>query len=146
MTEAEATQAILEQWEDGWDPLHPEDPSDPEHVPYTYTNEAFTSDALGDLGAWARVTVRHSTANQASMGSAPNRKFDRRGVVIVQLFAPIDAGTLLLAELADDVRTALEGYRSGELLLHEGATSDIPDDGAWAQKSVTIQFRYTDTR
>lgn len=146
MTEAEATQAILEAWEDGWDPLHPEDPDDPEHVPYTYDNEVFDTGSLGDLGAWARVSIRHSTGRQATMGSAPSRKFERRGFIMVQLFAPIDQGRTLLSELADDVRTALEGVRSSELLIHEGVTEESPSDGRWAMSVVTLPFRYTQTR
>lgn len=158
MNQSESRLAILQQWETGWDALHPADPVDPEDpatfVPYTYDNEAFTTDALGRLGAWVRVAIQDSTRQQATMGSAPSRKFETRGRVFVQIFTPIDAGQALQATLADDVRTVLEGVRLGDLLLYDGVTrgenwfttGPSRTDGVWAQATVVIEFKYTDTR
>lgn len=145
MTEKQAIEAIYEQWESGWEALHPASPSDPDHVPFSLRNEA-DNPAPGALGAWARVSVIHTTAEQVTQGSAPNRKFDRRGNVFVQLFAPLNAGVALLAELADDVRTALANRGLGELNLYEGRTVEVPEDGIWAMTTVVIPFRYTDMR
>jgi hypothetical protein len=146
VTELEAIQAILGQWETGWDALHPQDTDDPDCVPYTYTNESFSTDQLGDLGAWARVSIIHTSASQLTQGSAPYRKWERRGNVFVQLFAPINQGAATLAELSDDVRTALEGHRLENLNLYEGRTEEVPDDGAWSRRVVVVRFRYVDTR
>ena len=151
MTEREAIEAILLRWQDEWEALHPSpvmptDPLDLDHVPWTTGNEAFASDALGVLGAWARIHVIHTSADQTTQGSAPSRKFERRGQIYVQLFAPIDAGRALLAELADDVRTAIEGVRAGDLRTYAGRTEELPDDGAWAMTVIAIPFAYTDTR
>jgi len=154
MNEQQANLAILQQWESGWDALHPQDTSAPEYVPYTYDNEAFDTDALGDLGAWVRLTIQHSTRRQRTMGSAPNRKYECRGRVFVTLFAPVDNGRALIAQLADDVRTVMEGQRLGDLLLDDAttrgenwfATGPTREDGVWAQATVVVEFRYTDTR
>lgn len=146
MTEVEAIQAILERWEDGWDVIHPTDPAAPAHVPYTYTSETFRPDELGDLGAWCRVSIIHTSAQQLTMGSSPNRKWERRGNAIVQVFAPLDRGRLLASELADDVRAVLEGQRLGDLLLYEGRTEEGGEDGAWWMVAVVVSFRYTDHR
>lgn len=146
MTEVEAVQAILEQWEDGWDALHPLDPDAEGHVPYTYVNETYTTDHLGDLGAWVRVTIQHTTSEQATMGSVGIRKWHRRGNVLVQVFTPIDSGRLLASELADDVRTVLEGYRASDLNLYAGTTGESDEDGAWLMTTVVVPFRYVSTR
>jgi hypothetical protein len=152
MTEAEAIQAILAQWEDVWDTLHPHE--DPEWVPYTYDNEAFTTDALGDLGSWVRVTIQMSTRQQTTQGGPPYRKFDNKGRIFVTIFTPIDAGRALRARLADDVRTALEGQRLGDLLLYDGVTrgedwfgtGPAREGGIWSMSTVVIEFRFTETR
>jgi hypothetical protein len=146
MTEAEATQLILARWEDEWDILHPPDGGDPAYVPYTYTSEGFATDALGDLGSWVRLTIRHTTSKQLTQGSAPYRKWERRGLILVQLFAPIDQGVGALATLAGDVRTCLEGYRAEDLNLYEATTADEREDGVWAMKTLSIRFRYVETR
>lgn len=146
MTEAQAIQAILAQWESGWDDLHPQSSADPDYVPYTYTNEAFEPASLGDLGAWARVSIVHTAGAQVTQGSAPSRKFERRGNVFVQLFAPIDNGVAVLAGLSDDVRTTLEGQRLEDLNLYEGRTEELPEDGIWARRVIVVRFRYVDTR
>jgi hypothetical protein len=146
MTEIEAINAILSQWKTGWQALHPTSESDPQYVPWTTTNEDFAPDQLGALGAWARISVQHTAAEQATMGSAPSRKFERRGNVFVQLFAPKNNGVALLATLAEDVRTVLEGGRLGEVNIYAGRTVELPEDGVWAMATVILPFRYTRTR
>lgn len=146
MTEREAIEAIYEQWESGWETLHPASQADPAHVPYTFRNEAFTPDTLGSLGAWARLSVIHTRAEQITFGDVGTRKFERRGNVFVQLFAPIDQGVGVLADLAQDVRATLEGQRLEELNLKAARTEELPEDGGWAAVVVVVEFRYTDTR
>ena len=146
VTELEAINAILSRWKTGWEALHPSSLSDPQYVPWTTTNEDFAPDQLGALGAWARISVQHTVAAQTTMGSAPNRKFERRGNVFVQLFAPKNAGVALLATLAEDVRSALEGERVNGLNVYAGRTIEVPEDGAWAMSTVVLPFRYTRIR
>jgi hypothetical protein len=146
VTEREAIEAILQRWEDEWEALHPADTGDLDCVPWYAGNEAHDPADLGALGAWARINVIHTVAEQTTHGSAPSRKWERRGNIFVQLFAPIDAGVGLLAELADDVRTALEGFRSGALCTYGGRTQEGAEDGVWAMSTVVVSFRYTETR
>jgi hypothetical protein len=145
MTEREAIEAMLAQWETGWDEFHPQDPGDPDYVPYTYKNEDYQADQLGDLGAWARVTILHTSSKQITMGST--RKFERRGTVTVQLFGPIGSGGEgPMAQLCDNARTALEGKRLGVVNLY--AASPVPqvEQPPWARATLVIPFRYTETR
>ena len=112
MTEREAIEAILGQWKTGWASAYPS-------VPWTTRNEQFTTDGLT---SWVRITVSHTTSDQTTCGSAPSRKFERRGNVFVQLFAPVDAGYGTLADYAQTVRTVLEGVRLDGLLLYAART------------------------
>lgn len=155
MTEREAIEAIYQRWAEGWAARHPSDPNDPNYVPYTFDNEEFSKDTLGQLGSWARVTVQMSTREQATMGSAPNRKFENNGRVFVQLFTPVNQGRALRATLADDVREALEGRSIDELQLHEATTrgenwfsTGPASEGSsgWSMSTIVVEFRYTETR
>jgi hypothetical protein len=146
VTEREAIEAIYGQWESAWESLHPPSQSDPAHVPFTFRNESYSPDALGQLGAWARISVIHTVAEQITFGDVGTRKFERRGNVFVQLFAPVAEGVGTLADLAQDARTCLEGMRLGELNLKSARTVEGTEDGRWAMSSVVVEFRYTDTR
>lgn len=141
MTEREAIQAIKTQWIEEWLTLHPDDPNDPDYCPFTFDNEIFET-----ATRWARLSVRHTVSRQATMGSAPSRRFEREGVVMVQLFGNIDAGRGDLADLAADVREVLEGQRLGDVVLHAGSTDEQPTDGVWAMSAISIPFRYTENR
>lgn len=141
MTERESYEAILTQFESVWDVLHPPVSSDPDYAPYAYDNEIFES-----VERWVRLSVRHTVSRQTTMGSAPNRRFEREGVVFVQVFALPNVGRGALADLAADVRTALEGQRLSGLVLHAGSTQEVSTDGVWAMLVVSIPFRYSETR
>lgn len=134
MTEREAIEAVLQRWNDGWTTLHPE-------IPWTTRGEVFSSEA-----SWARISVQHSTAEQTTMGSAPSRKFERRGNIFVQLFVQENQGAGALADLAEDVRDVLEGQRLDGLTIYAGRTEEAPSDGVWAMAAVVLPFRYTHER
>lgn len=131
MTEAQALETMTQRWIDAWVPLRPT-------VPYTFEGEPFDS-----VDAWARVTFVHTVRRQVTMGSDGARKFESRGTIFVQLFGPPNQGVKLLAELADDVRKVFEGRRlATELTTYAGSSREVPTDGRWLQKSVTIPFLY----
>lgn len=144
MTEAQATEAILEAWEDGWGELHPNDPLDPDYVPFTLDNEAFTA-----VPNWVRVTIVNTVRTQTTSGPKGTRRFEQRGRIAVQLFASVDAGSKPIAELADDVREVFEGeaivVAGQEIALFEAESRPIPTDGAWNMALVTIGYCYTAT-
>lgn len=143
MTELEATNAILTLWRTGWEALHPADTSDPASVPWCTDDELYTPDTLGALGCWARIVFRPATDEQLTQG--PLAFNEAAGVIIVQLFGPLNEGTAKLTGLADDVRTVLKRQRSGALRTLDAASSKPPSDGAWAMRVVTIECRYTYT-
>lgn len=144
MTEAAAYEAILQQWATAWEISHP-NADTALRVPYCFADEAFTTDSLGTLGAWARVTVEPTTSEQATFGQAPYRKFERRGNVFVQLFAPMGEGSAKILALVEDVREVFEGMRISELNLY-AATPRRVDDKAWTSRVVVIPYRLFVTR
>lgn len=144
MTEKDAIETMLAQWEDGFDDLHPQDSGDPDYVPYTYRNEDFTADQLGALGTWARVTIIHTSARAMTQGST--KKYERRGTITVDFYGPLNAGDGPLASLCDDARSVLEGRRLGGVNLYAAMPVPTLEGGQWARKSFMVPFRYTETR
>lgn len=138
MREAEAVEGMENTFATDWPGLNPT-------VPFTLVNEQFVG-----VAKFASVEIRHDSRVQATMGSAPIRKFECRGAIIVTLYAPVDEGRRVLAALADDARTILEGRSitiAGDVLhLHGGATAELPTDGARAISTVTVEFLYYETR
>ena len=153
MTELEATNAGLTLWSDGWEELHPgsrpdpitkkPDTTQPLCVPWCGDDEIFSTDDLGPLGCWARIVYRPATDQQLTQG--PVAFNEASGVIIVQLFGPLNEGTAKLTSLADDVRTVLKRKRVGELRTLDAASSKPASDGTWAMRIVTVEVRYTYT-
>ncbi len=146
MTELEATNAALTLWRTGWEALHPADTSDPDSVPWTTDDEVFdptAAGALGPLGCWVRIVFRPATDQQLTQG--PIAFNEASGVLIVQLFGPLNEGTAKLTDLADHVRSVLKRKRSGELRTLDAASSKPADDGVYAMRIVTVEVRYTYT-
>jgi len=135
VTEAQAVEAIAELWATGWVALHPTD------VPFVLDNEQLTAPTT-----WARVTIVHTAGQQASMGPAGSRRFERRGQIAVQLFGDVNKGRAQLSGLADDVRTVLEAKElivAGQVLWTiAGTTREVNTDQRWAQCLVVVPFRY----
>jgi hypothetical protein len=113
--------------------------------PYVFDNEDFEppTDAV-----WARVAVRHSGAGQETLGGPGNRKFERRGAVITQVFVPQGTGTTVLSGLLAAVRGTFEGVtlagttvRFGDVVVRENGP-----DGSWFMSTVEAQFTYDEKR
>ena len=145
MTEAQAIEAILQHWEDGWEALHPADTSDPDHVPWTPDDETFEA-----VASWVRITIVPTTAAQGSLGATP--RWIRRGQIAVQIFTTPNEGAAAGALLADDVRTVLEGKRialDGDdepVCTYAGASQPLGNDGAWRSAVVVIPYRFDQHR
>ena len=141
MTEKQAVDAILQAWQDGWEALHPDDPEDPDYVPYTFNNETFET-----VATWVRVTIVPMVSNQASLGAV--RRWARTGEIAVQIFARPNEGLGTIAILADDVRTVLEGqsiHTAGvdePVCTYAGSSGSPSNDGAWQQLLVRVPYRY----
>lgn len=160
MTEAQADEGMHQRFVDGWLPLHPAAQAHPQHVPFTFRNEAkFSTQQLGALGAWSRFAINPTTANQKTQGEAPNRKFDYRGNIMVQLFAAVNHistggvvldGNEVLKALVEDVRTIV-GAQSiivagGRVITRAARRQNLKEDGVWNACVVVIPYYFEETR
>lgn len=114
--------------------------------PFTFDNEEF--DPPNPPAAWVRLTVRHNTSQQESLGPAGRRKYERGGSVFVQCFTPLDSGVSAADNLATVVRSTFEGktLTPENVRFTEVIVREIGPDGEWYQMNVEAVFTYTETR
>ena len=97
---------------------------------------------------WARFVLRHREGTQATFGASGQRRFARDGLVSVQVFAPLSAGGVALAELLAVVaRGAFEGVGTASGIWFRNARiHEAGVDGAWVQMNVLADFVYDEMR
>jgi len=94
---------------------------------------------------WARIGIKENLAPQRTLGTPGNRRFERIGLVMVQVFAPISRGqgTQLVDQLCEVTRSAFEGVgTSSGLWFSNCRVNDIGLDKSWYNKNVVSEFRF----
>ena len=94
--------------------------------------------------SWARVNVIFNAGFQSSLGRTGNRRFEKRGILDVQVFVPLNSATNILDGLCQDVLNLYEGVRIDRLWFINGRPdgSITQDDGGWYRQSVLFDFRF----
>lgn len=99
---------------------------------------------------WVRVTIRYNAGNQESLGMVGvNRNFLRSGSVIVQCFAPQDAGSAVadsLAAQALDILEATDQLGSGDIRMWDGESVEIGQLDGWYQVNTEVRFEHTEVK
>lgn len=131
---SDAVEIVKQRWATAWGAT----------TTYTFDNEAFDSEAL--TAAWVRLAVRHFPLGQRSIGDVGNRKFDRGGSVLMQIFSPRDAGLDAAYTLAETARSAFEGKSFGGVWCYAAEVREIGPDGRWYQLNVEVPFRYEEVK
>lgn len=95
--------------------------------------------------AYLTVTIKHAETVRQSLAAVGNRRFERTGVVIVQVFTPFGDGFTLADQLATSVQGALEDS-AGEVWFRRVSAKEIGKDGSYQQTNVTAAFTYGERR
>lgn len=135
MTPNQAKQAILNRWNDEWAGA----------TDTAYDNQHY--EPQGET-SWVRLSVRHTIGPQDTLGQTGNRKFRRRGFIIVQVFAPLDVGTSTADTLAHNAREVFEATSFDGIDCHNATLREIGQDkhGPWWQVNVEVSFAYDETK
>lgn len=108
-------------------------------------------DGVGDPGPpdsddpWARVQIRHLTGTQASLaGADAKRRFERAGIITIQVFWPLSQAALSNARsLADVAREAFEGKATvSHVWFRNVRVQEVGADGSWYQVNILADFEY----
>lgn len=115
--------------------------------PVAYPNVTF--DRPPDNSPWARVSVKHNTGAQATVGGSPgNRRFRRFGMVVVELFTPTGQGLTASDKYAKVAYDAFEGKSAspGGAFFYNVRVNEVGEDGAWFHTNVIAEFQWDEVK
>lgn len=117
---------------------------------YTATDFIFDNEIGSALdegtASWVRLSVRELGPAEQTMGPIGSRKFRRSGIIVAQVFTPIDIGVAALSTLCETVRTVFEGVRFSGVEALNSTIRDVGTDGKWRQANVEIDIAYTENK
>lgn len=134
MTIPEAREAVYQEFIDVW----------ANRTPVVLENEAGDGDGLSV--SWAHVFLKGDGAEQASIGAAGNRIFDRFARVYIDIHSPINAGTDAGSSLATAARDIFEARRIGDLVFLEGRVDEIGVRGKWYITRAEIKLTFDERK
>lgn len=111
----------------------------------TFDNEVFDPP---DNKPWIRLSVRHNSMSQETLGRVGDRKFQRLGTTFTQIFVRTDNGTDEADELAISAKNVFEGVRLAGTTVRflDVLVREVGPDGKWYQVVVEANFEYDETR
>lgn len=128
-----AVKAITDRWATLWT-----------HTPYQLGNEDFNQNGLAE---WARLTVRHETGRQDTMGVSTNRRYLYGGRIFVEVFVRRDIGEARRNNLAQKAMDVFVGARfGGDVRVIAAIPRESGEDGLWSVSRVEFTFDYEQTR
>lgn len=96
---------------------------------------------------WARVSIQHATGSQSSLaGEQGVRRWDNRGIVIVQVFAPVGDAKKKVRQAAQVVVDAYREAKNLSVWFRNTRMNEIGAGGAFNQINVITEFQYDDLR
>ena len=144
-TYTEATDAILAIFKTAWDA------SAPNPTLVDYQNVTPSGGVLlppTTQLSWARVTLAHNGGQQSSLsGALGTQRYDRLGLLLVQIFVPAGEGLSEAHTLAKIVADAYEGAStSNGVWFRNVQVNEVGPDGDWYQVNVIIDFVYDEIK
>lgn len=134
MTPNEAREAIEERFVAQW----------AARTLFTFENEKFKE--AGADTPWVRLSVRHFGGGQETLGPKGQRKYQRIGAIIAQVFTPLVKGMKAGATYAQDIRGIFEGERFSDVYAWNGRVLEIGPDGKHYQTNIEIDITYEEKK
>jgi hypothetical protein len=99
---------------------------------------------LPDDAPYARITIKHVTSSQVTLGRGDLTRFRTFGIVTVQVFEISGDGMASADTLVDLALNAFEGERTGldRIYFRNARVNEIGQDGPWFQTNVIAEFEY----
>lgn len=110
---------------------------------YTFDNEKFAPPVDAP---WVRLSVRHVASQQTSLGGLGNRKFDREGLVLIQVFGRLDRGTKEVDDLVEKALAIYEGKTIDLIRFTSTVPREIGPIDGWYQSTLDAQFTWTERK
>lgn len=93
---------------------------------------------------WARVSVRHTSGNQATLSSPTGvRRYRRTGILVVELYTPSGKGTTLSDQTSTTIENGFLSWSTPDgLWFRNVRTEEAGNEGQWYHANVIIEFEY----
>lgn len=111
--------------------------------PFTFDNEKFDPP---DTNPWVRLTVRHTGSVQETLGRIGNRKFNRSGSILIQVFIATNLGTETSDDLVTPARNIFEGASFNGVYANNSVVREVGIDGRWFQTIIETFFFYDEIK
>lgn len=96
---------------------------------------------------WVRVIIRNNDSSQSSLGRKNNRKFEHLGIIIIQVYTPVNKGTKENDLLSSEIADLMGSFHEGSLWTQESIIRSIGnDDRGYYQQNVVTEFTYEETK
>jgi len=96
--------------------------------------------------AWAAITARWTLGNQRGFAIGPKR-YERQGIVTVQIFTPFGSGLTEADSLAKIAHDAFEGVDTPNgVWFRNVRVNTIGHSGEWFQTNVLAEFIYDEVK
>ena len=96
--------------------------------------------------AWARLTVKNTESAQETLGPKKRRKYQRSGIIYIQVFTKARNGTLEGDELSTAARDIFEGEEFSGIIANNGLIGEPGGNTKWLMRLVSIDFLYYETK
>jgi len=107
-----------------------------------------TNDASSNPSPWARIAITHTGGGQASLsGLSGNARWERLGLIIIEIFTPLGTGGVLADKLAKIAKDAYEGkYSPGGVWFRNVRLNEVGASGAWWKNNIIVEFEYDEIK
>jgi hypothetical protein len=97
---------------------------------------------------YAKLFVRHGPSNQASLsGALGTSRFERQGIITVQIFIPNGQGLSEGYTLGKVVADAFEGKATPlQVWFRNVKLNEVGPSGEWYQFNATMEFNYDEVK
>jgi hypothetical protein len=115
---------------------------------YVFGNEMFTPPAPVGTGAasWVRLMVREMKSRQETLGISGDRKFERKGSIILMIYALVDKGEQKIDQLSKKFRDSFEGVNFSGVNCYDAQVMEHGIEGAWFRANVYATFTFYETK
>lgn len=142
MDHEQASDLILATFRDAWDANAPA-VTGGEVPEVEWPGVTYPDPKSREPKPWARIVVRHTSGDQRSFGEDGNRRFDRQGIVSVQVFTPVaERGLTLGQRLGKVALDAFEGRGIDGVYFRRAALREAGQTAHWDQVNITAEFTY----
>ena len=122
----------------GWSPVLTQYPNE------SFTKPGDTNPSTGikvPMQIWGRFTVDCGEEKQLDIGTEI-KTFRTAGELIIQLFAPLNTGSIAIRSIAKTVADMFRNWCGTTITCRESSTQDVGFDGfGWYQMNVRVPFK-----